>query len=117
MSVACKRRGLFFRLHRREENDVADRRAVGEEHDETIQPHSEAARGRQAVLEGVDKVLVHLRVLVSRRALGFHLLEHTLFLIDRVVELRKGVSVFVPADKIFETFGKGGGGRLALGER
>ena len=79
------RGGLFFRFHRGEEDNVADRRAVGEQHYESIQAHTQAACGRQAVFERVDKVLVHLRVVVALSAFRLNLFYHALFLVDRVV--------------------------------
>ena len=48
---------LVQRLHCREQQDVADGSGVGEEHDQTVDAHAHAARGRHAVLERVDEVL------------------------------------------------------------
>ena len=76
---------LFFRLHRRKEDDVADRRAVRKKHDETIEPHAQTTCGRQAVFERVDEIFVDLRVVVALCALCFYLLDHTLLLVNRVV--------------------------------
>ena len=41
---------IFFWFHRGEKYHIPDRRAVGEEHDETVDAHAETARGGQTVL-------------------------------------------------------------------
>ena len=65
--------GLFFailyrsydtksvdRLHRGEEEDVADGGAVGEEHDQAVDTEAEAARGGQAVFQSGNIVVINL---------------------------------------------------------
>src|SRR5258708_13779508 len=47
------------RSHQRKEDDVADGRAIGQQHDETIDPDPFAGGRRKAVLERADVVLVH----------------------------------------------------------
>ena len=49
----------FQRFHRREEENVADGRAVGEEHDETVDADADAARWGKAILKSNDIILVH----------------------------------------------------------
>src|SRR5690242_8642595 len=44
-------RGLLFRAHQREQDDVADRRTVGQHHHEAIDADALAASRRQAVFE------------------------------------------------------------------
>ena len=43
---------LCKRLHRGEEQDVADAVGIGEQHYEAVEAEAQAARGRKAVFEG-----------------------------------------------------------------
>ena len=62
--------------HEREQNDVSDRRTVGQQHHEPIDADAFAAGRRQAVLEGADVVLVHLvRLEIAARAILQLILE------------------------------------------
>src|SRR5213594_652221 len=45
--------------HQRKQNHVANRRAVGQDHDEPVDPDAFPAGRRQPVLERADVVLVH----------------------------------------------------------
>src|SRR5215210_7795616 len=47
-----------LRTHRREEDDLADRGAIGEEHGEPVDAQAEAAGGRHAVLQRREELLV-----------------------------------------------------------
>ena len=50
---------LRLRPHVREQDHVADRRGVGQQHHQTVDADAFTSRGRQAVLERADVVLVH----------------------------------------------------------
>ena len=105
-------------FHGREQYHIPYRRAVGEQHDEPVHAHAQAARGRKAVFERGDEILVDLRIAAGLlRPLLLYLLNEALLLVDGVVELGEGVAEFVPAYEIFKPLGKGGIGRLALCKR
>ena len=57
-----------LRPHQREQDHVADRRAFRQQHRQPVDPHSLARRGRHAVLERLDVVLVEGRRLVVAAA-------------------------------------------------
>ena len=56
---------LFNRLHRGEQQHIADGGAVGEQHHQTVHAEAQTARGRQAVLQCVHVVIVHLCLAVG----------------------------------------------------
>src|SRR5204863_9205809 len=75
----------------RESDDVADRWAVCQQHDQPVDADTETAAGRQPVFERGHVVLVEeLRFFVTRRA-RLHLRLETLALVLRIIELREGV--------------------------
>src|SRR5688500_7795120 len=75
-----------FRSHQRKQDDVPDRRAVGEEHDETIDADALAAGGRQTVFQGADVILVHRVRLEIARLPILQLRLETAALLGRVIE-------------------------------
>ena len=81
-------------LHRGEQQHVTDRRAVGQQHDEAIHAEAEAARGGQAVLKGVDVVVVDLGLAVRLNGLALSdLALEAGLLVDGVVQLAECVAV------------------------
>ena len=123
--------GLFFailyrsydtksvdRLHRGEQQHVTDRRAVGQQHDEAIHAEAEAARGGQAVLKGVDVVVVDLGLAVRLNGLALSdLALEAGLLVDGVVQLAECVAVLGAVDEILKALGEGRVGGLAFGQR
>src|SRR5450759_703680 len=84
--------------HKREQDHVADRRAVGQQHDEPVDADAFPAGRWQAVLERADVVLVHrVRLEVAARAV-LQLRFEASPLLDRIVELAEGVRHLEPAD-------------------
>ena len=82
------------RLHRGEQQHVTDRRAVCQQHDQTIHAEAEAARGGQAVLKGVDVVVVDLGLAVRLNGLALSdLALEAGLLVDGVVQLAECVAV------------------------
>src|SRR5437879_9883062 len=80
------------------ENDVADRRRVGEQLHETIDADSLARRRRHPVLEGADVVLVHrVRLLVAAATRAQLLLEARALLVG-VVQLEEAVRDLAAGD-------------------
>ncbi len=78
-------------LQLREEDDVADRVAAREEHDEAVDAEAEAARGGHAALEGADEVLVDLLGVFAGLVLqGLALLERIVLLGVARAELASG---------------------------
>ena len=107
---------LLQRLHRGEEQHVADGGRIGEQHHEAVEAEAEAARGGQAVFQREDEVLVH-RGVGALRALGGDLLFKALALVDGVVQLREGVAELAGGDEVLKALGKERVIALALGQR
>ena len=107
----------FQRFHRREEENVADGRAVGEEHDETVDADADAARWGKAILKSNDIILVHdVRFGVPRFAL-LHLIDKALPLIEGIVELGKAIRQLAAVDEELEAIGKHGVIGIAFRQR
>src|SRR4029078_1496080 len=91
-----------FRTHVREQDHVPDRRAVGEQHHEAIDPEPGTRGRRQPVLHCADVV----RVVVHRFLLaGFlepRLLAEPLGLVLRVVQLGEAVRDLLRVDEKIE---------------
>ena len=51
-------RGLFFRAHEREEEDIADRMGSGEEHDKAVDADADAAGGGHPLADRFDKLFI-----------------------------------------------------------
>ena len=93
---------LPLRPHQREEDHVADRGRVGEEHDQPVDAQAEAARRGHPVLEGAEEVLVHgMRFLIAGR-LRPHLLLEAAPLLLRIVQLGERVRDFQAAHEALE---------------
>src|SRR5437762_3442900 len=87
LSLLRRERGAQFRTHLGEQDDVADRRGAGEQHGQAIDADAAAARGREAVAERADVVLVHeVGFDVAALALA-ELIEEALALFQRIVQL------------------------------
>ena len=111
--------GLFVDgLHCWEQQNIADRGGIRQQHDKAVHTEAEAARRRQAVFERGDVVVIDLRLAgrVERAALG-HLALKASLLVNRIVQLGERVAEFHRVDEILEALRKGGVVRLALGER
>ena len=84
--------GSVQRLHRGEQDDVADGVCAGEEHDRAVDAHAHAARGGHAVFEGGEEILIeHFGLVVAAFAL-LDLLHEAFALVDGVVQLGIGVA-------------------------
>src|SRR5512139_2351058 len=73
--------------HLREQDDVADRGRVGQQHHQAVDPDAAAAGGRQAVFERADEVGVVVHRLLVAGLLLPHLFHEALGLVLGVVEL------------------------------
>src|SRR3970282_1734069 len=81
----------LFRSHQRKQNDIANRMAVGQQHDQPIDADAFAGRRWHAELERPHVVLVHrVGFFVAARALSTLFLEPPL-LLRRIVQLAEGV--------------------------
>ena len=90
---------------------------VGQQHDAAVDADSKAAGGGQAVLQGVDVVLVHHAGLLVSAGPELHLLLEPLLLVNGVVELGERVGVLVRGDEELEAVGEARVVLVALGER
>ena len=94
-----------LRPHVREQDHVADRVFVGQQHDEAVDADADAGGGRHAVAEGTDVVFVEdHRLLVAAFALG-HLIDKAFVLLLRIVQLAKPVRDLHAVDEKLETLG------------
>ena len=116
---ACGTGGVAGALgpHVREEQDVADGRLVGEEHDHAVDAKADAARRGHAVLEGAHVVEVVLHGLLVAGLLGRDLVLEATLLVDRVVELGERVGVLVVGHEELEALGEARVAGDALGQR
>ncbi len=98
-------------------DDVAQGRLLRQDHEQPVDAHAEPARGRHAVFEGDEKILVHEFGLIVAFGAELQLLFEALTLIDGVVQLGVGVAELEAADEDFETFDEAWVLRLSLGQR
>src|SRR5438552_13558143 len=116
MATRVSRLGRL-RTQVREQDHLANRRLIGEEHDEAVDADAFTRRRRHAVFESADVVLVEpLRLLVAARPLLLLLLE-TLPLLRRIVELGIGVRKLATSDEELEAIDEPWVVALALGKR
>ncbi len=109
-------RTLRLGFHEGEVDDIPNRLAVGEEHDEAVDADAEASCGGHADFEGVDEFVVHFGHGVFF-GLALELGFEEFFLEPGVVEFGVGVGEFHAFDVEFEAFGDRRVVLLALGER
>ena len=93
---------FLFRFHLREEENFLDCCLSSHEHDEAVDADTDTRSRRHAVLECAQEVLVDDHRFVVTLVGETHLLLETLFLIERVVELRVSVSKFFSVDHEFK---------------
>jgi len=96
---------VLFRTHRREQDHIANRRRVGQQHDQAVDADTAATGRRQAVFEGADEVGVVIHRFFVTGILGFHLFLEAGGLIFGVVQLGEAVGDFATDDEQFETLG------------
>ena len=113
--------GLFFailyrsydtksvdRLHRGEQQNIADRGAVGQQHNKAIHTEAEAACGGQTILQRVDIVIIDLcpALRLDGLALGDLTLKAGL-LVDGVVQLAERIAILGAVDEVLKPLGEG----------
>src|ERR1051325_11580299 len=97
-SYFMKKSGLTLRSKQRKENHVADRGRMGEQQDQPVDADPFAGGRRHAVFEGAHVIFVNgVGGLVARFARG-HLLEESLALVRRFVQLGERMGGPPPAD-------------------
>ena len=87
-----------------EEDDLADRVGVDEEHGQPVDAHAKAAGRRHSIAEGFEIGLVDRMGLVVAVAGPVGLVDKALQLVDRVVDLAERVADFHPDQKPFKPF-------------
>ena len=85
---------MLFRTAQREEKNVADGRAVGQEHDQAVNANAQTACRRQAVFQSAAVVFVHLMRFVIAAFPFFHLFDEAVALVDGVIQFREAVCQF-----------------------
>ena len=86
-------------------------------HHQTIDTNTNTTGWRHTVLERTEEVLIDNHCLVITLVSEFHLLYETLLLIDRIVELRVGVSQLLTIHHQFKTLSESGFRTMHLGKR
>src|SRR5207249_8904029 len=100
-----------------EQDHLADRRLVGEQHEQPIDADPLAGRGRHPLLQRTHVVLVEpVRLLVTALQ-QLRLFAEPRELVDRIVQLAVRVGELAPADEELETVDERGIVSLALGQR
>ena len=107
---------FFDRAHQGEEDDVANRRAIGEQHGQAVDADALTTGRRHAVLEGGHVVGIVGVSLIVTLFFGIQLLTEPLGLYVGVVELGKGVGDFHAAEVKLEALGKARVVGLLLGK-
>jgi hypothetical protein len=105
------------RPHVREQDDVADARAVGEQHDQPVYAYALPGRRRQAVFERADVIGVVVHGLFVACFLLLCLLGEARRLVLRIVQLGKAVGHLAPGDVQLEAVGDRGVRVVAARER
>ena len=106
---------LCFGLHCGEEQYVSDRRAVGKQHNESVDTEAKTACGRHTVLKCGNVIVVNLcRRIGIFSLLLCNLIFKSLALVDRIVKLGECVTHLGAVDEILKSLGKCGIGRLSL---
>ena len=78
----------------REEDDLADIAVIGQEHNQAVDAHAEAAHGGHAIRHSPQIVLVHgVAFFFALSVFPAHLSE-AFFLLEGVIQFRKGISQF-----------------------
>src|SRR6267142_2790543 len=91
-SAMCSSKGRSVTFpQQRKQNDVPDRRTVGQEHHEAIDADALAAGRRQAVLERMDVVFVHLVRFDVASGAVLQLGLEPATLLRRIVQLAEGI--------------------------
>ena len=84
--------------HGREQDDVADGGAVGQQHDQAVNAVADASRRRHADVQRVQEILVRvLGFFIARLGKGILRLE-ALALVDRIVQLGVGIAHLAGSD-------------------
>ena len=104
-------------LHERERKHLLDTVVIRQEHDQAVDAHTPASRGRQAVLQGRAEVLVDELHLLVTLVLLARLLFEPHALIEGVVQLGVCVDNLLLADERLETFTETGVVAVVLGQR
>jgi hypothetical protein len=79
--------------------------AVGKQHHHTVDTDTQARSRRQAVLQRGNVVFVIEHRFVVTGGFRVNLIEETLRLVFRIVQLAKAVTDFTPADEEFKAVG------------
>ena len=93
---------LIDRFHRREKNNLTDGVNAGQKHYTAVNANAETSRGRQAVFQGIDIVLVHHARFIVALPAQLNLLLEALLLVDWIVEFGESVAHLAVADKELE---------------
>src|SRR3989338_9380982 len=89
--------------HLREEDDVADRGLIREQHHEAVNADPLARRRRHSIFQRAQEILVHVAGFHVAGGFRVGLLLEALALVNRVVELREAVRHFASVDIELET--------------
>ncbi len=101
----------------REEDHLADRVDLGQQHDQAIDPHPHPARRRHPVLEGTHVVEIDITRFRVAGGLGLGLLPEAGELLHGVVQLAVGVGQLAPGDDHLEPLDQGRVVTVGLGQR
>ena len=101
----------------REQNDLPNRRRIGQQHDQPVNADAFSGGRRHAVFQRPHVIFIHLVRLFVPFFVFLRLLFEPPFLVKRIVQLRKRVAHFLTGNVEFETFDKFRVVRFRFGKR
>src|SRR5678815_557357 len=90
--------------HQRKEDDVADRRAVREQHHQAVDSHTFACRWRHAVLQSANVVFVHFMRFLIAAGSATELIFEPPTLLSRVIQLAERIRDLEATDVQLKSF-------------
>ena len=117
IDAVCDLSLIHIWLHRGEEQHVADRNTVGQQHHHAVDANADAACRRHAVFERGEEILIDVACLLVSGSLHRGLVFKASALVDRVVEFGEGVRMLTAQDEQLEPLGVFRVGGFALGKR
>ena len=90
----------------RKQQHIANRRRIGQEHDQSIHSQPQARGRRHAVFERAHVVGIEMHGFIVARILAPHLRPEPLRLLLRIIELGEAISELAAGEKKLEAVGQ-----------
>ena len=99
-----KRSHVSLRAHGGEKDDIPNRRRIGQQHDQSINPDPTATDCRQAVFQRANEIGVVIHCLFVASILGLHLFLEARCLVFRIIQLGETIGDFTPDNEQLKAF-------------